>query len=164
MTWIRPEGHNDVDSVWNEEAKAYDGDLETYSSTSINILQWSSFLYFYLPPTKADKVRFYVNYSHVLSLVDVDVKIGGTWVDVYEGTFTRKTWIEKLFGSGVVNHVRIRFYRSGSVPISLIQLSEVMLHAVDDKVNGKPPDYAVSIPLILFVGLVLLFLFLGGLP
>ena len=117
LGWVTPTSHYDPNTQWTDENKAYDDDIdtETESYHAINDPDgvWSFFIYLNHSVLICDKVRFYARGPTgdpaQVDQVDVDVCRGGVWVDVYQGTFTDKTWVEKSFVQGSVNQSRIRF-------------------------------------------------------
>jgi len=117
LGWVTPTSHYDPNSHWTNEDRAYDNDLDTYTDSyhAINDPDgvWSFFIYLNHSALICDKVRFYARGPTgdpaQVDQVDVDVCRGGVWVNVYEGTFTDKTWVEKGFTQGSVNQSRIRF-------------------------------------------------------
>jgi hypothetical protein len=117
LGWVTPTSHYDPNAHWTNEDRAYDDDLDTYTDSyhAINDPDgvWSFFIYLNHSALICDKVRFYARGPTgdptQVDQVDVDVCRGGVWVNVYEGTFTDKTWVEKGFTQGSVNQSRIRF-------------------------------------------------------
>jgi hypothetical protein len=117
LGWVTPTSHYDPNAHWTNEDEAYDDDLDTYTDSyhAINDPDgvWSFFIYLNHSALICDKVRFYARGPTgdptQVDQVDVDVCRGGVWVNLYEGTFTDKTWVEKGFTQGSVNQSRIRF-------------------------------------------------------
>lgn len=130
MGWVSPTGFSDPDNSWTNETNAYDKDISTYTDTSLDIGTWSGFLYFTLPSTiQSDKLRFNT-FCHALDLIDVDAKVDGVWIDVYQGGIINNYWSEKGFTKGSVDEVRIRFYRDQSSAISLKRINEVAVREI----------------------------------
>jgi len=117
LGWVTPTSHYDSNSQWDDEVNAYDDDTNTYTRSYHDINDpdgvWSFFIYLNHSVLICDKVRFYARGPTVdpafVDQVDLDIYRGGVWVDIYQGTFTDKTWMEKSFVQGSVNQSRIRF-------------------------------------------------------
>jgi len=117
LGWISPTSHYDSNSKWENEENSYDDDTgsfaRSYHSVNDPNGQWSSFLYLNHSTLVCDKVRFYAKGptgdSIQIDQVDLDVYKGGIWVDVYQGVFLDKQWVEKNFVQGNVTTARIRF-------------------------------------------------------
>ena len=98
MSWISPTGHNDPDSIWTNEANAYDGDTGTraYSPSQ-------SYLELNHAAILCNKVRIwcarYPNGLETDADIDVDVYYGGAWHNIHSGTVTKQTWVELSIGS-----------------------------------------------------------------
>jgi len=117
LGWVTPTSHYDSNNQWSNEINAYDDDTDSYTTSYHDINDpdglWSFFIYLNHSVIICDKVRFYARGPTgdpaQIDQVDVDVRRGGVWVDVYEGTFSDKQWVEKRFMQGSVNQSRIRF-------------------------------------------------------
>lgn len=110
--WVLPTGNSDPSNTWDDEWDAHDDTTMTYARTyhPINSAQWSSFIYLTHAAFPANSLKFYARGLPEVSVVDVDVYRDGSWVDVYEGAFSDKVWVEKTFDEGLVSQARVRFY------------------------------------------------------
>ncbi len=112
--WVNPTGYNDPGNHWSNEENAYDDDLGTlaeWNEFGYNI-PWGGFLELTTDSISCDKIRFYVgwvNRPDISDQIDVDVYKDGSWIDVYQGSFTIDEWIEKSFAQGIVTEARFRF-------------------------------------------------------
>ncbi len=108
--WVWPTGHNDPSGSWSMEWQAYDGDLDTHTNSGNDLNEWSGFLEFtFDPPIMSDKARFNADFLPGLNdEIDLDVHRDGVWIDVYQGSFASRTWIETSFPQGSVDKARIR--------------------------------------------------------
>lgn len=113
MGWISPTGFNDPDSQWNNESQAYDNNTGTgadsYNGTART---WGSFIELNIGAIDCDKIRFYALYNAAnVNKIDIDLYYSGAWNDLYEGSYTNQTWVEKAIGSTEnVTSARVRFY------------------------------------------------------
>ena len=122
LGWVTPTSDYDSNSQWSNELYAYDDDTETYTQSyhSINDLdgQWSFYIYLNHSMILCDKVRFYARGptgdAIQIDQVNLGVYRGGVWVDVFNGTFSDKQWVEKKFTQGSVSSARIRFHVSAT--------------------------------------------------
>jgi len=138
--WITPTGHNDPDSAWSNEAYAYDDDTNTYAHPTVGWTGWSSFLELTIYPILASKVRFTAD--HVTSycyFIDLDVYRDGAWVDVYQGTYLDRQWVEKSFTEGTVTKARLRFANAYATPYNFAKLWEFDFWGTD------PPSAPTSL-------------------
>jgi hypothetical protein len=118
LGWVTPTSHNDPNSQWSNEVTIYDDDTNSYTQSFHDVGdpdgQWSFFIYVNHSMLLCDKVRFYARGptgdSVQVDQADLDVKKGGVWVDVYNGTFSDRQWIEKKFTQGSIDQARIRFH------------------------------------------------------
>jgi len=114
--WVTPTSHYDPNSKWNYEINSYDDETNTcaQSNHAIGTPQWGYFIYMNHSLLICDKVRFYARGPTAdaakVDQIDLDVKRGGVWVDVFNGTFSDKQWVEKKFTQGSVTSTRIRFH------------------------------------------------------
>lgn len=117
LGWITPTSYYDQSSKWEYEDNSYDDETDSFARSYHTVNdpngQWSLFLYLNHSMLVCDKVRFYAKGptgdSVQIDQVDLDVRKGGIWVDVYQGTFSDKQWVEKSFVQGSVTSARIRF-------------------------------------------------------
>jgi len=134
--WISPTGYSDPSSDWNNEINAYDNNTGTRAiSTALGPLQWwqwSGYLELTRPAVNCDKIRFYAWYhQNYCSKIDVEVYYSGSWHEVYEGSFTDSTWVEKsLDGTYSVTKARVRFWYKGSLTGTTADLYEFDFHRV----------------------------------
>lgn len=112
MSWKSPTGFEDPDGVWQTEPNAYDDDTGTTAYTLNPSLGWGGFLVLTISAITSDKLRYFIGTATGVNItqIDVDVHKDGAWVDVYEGSFSKGTWIEKTFTQGSVDKMRVRFY------------------------------------------------------
>ncbi|DAC71923.1 MAG TPA: hypothetical protein DSN98_07835, partial [Thermoplasmata archaeon] len=118
LGWITPTNHNDPNSHWESEINIYDDDTETYARSYHDANdpdgQWSFYVYVNHSVLLCDKVRFYAKGltgdAVQVDQADLDIKKGGVWVDVFQGTFSDRQWMEKRFTQGTVNEARMRFH------------------------------------------------------
>lgn len=109
--WVSPTGHQDPGNLWLNESLVYDDELASLSSAfhNINDPEWSPYLILTHPPIPCDAVRFYAKRDSIIDQVNVDVYRDGGWVDVYQGGFNNKQWVELAFTQGTVSQSRISF-------------------------------------------------------
>lgn len=110
MSWISPTGHNDPDSVWTDDAKAYDDDTGSFA--------WSYSEISYLELTlgsaiSCDKVQIFASDYYVLHYdpdIDIDVYYSDSWHNIFSGVISKQEWVEKSIGSvQSVSAARIKF-------------------------------------------------------
>jgi hypothetical protein len=133
--WVSPTGHDNPGDKWDFPTFAYDESLGT-AALQLNVSSgWDGFLYLTLSnPIVCNKVRFNAKYDEsVISQVDVDVLKDDVWVDVYQGPFEDRVWLEKSFASGNVTQMRIRFYHEA-------EYTDALLYEVDFwEITGGTP-------------------------
>jgi len=119
LGWVTPTSHYDPNSHWDNEHNTYDDDYtDTYTQSLHQINDpdglWSFYIYVNHSIIICDKVRFYARGptgdATQVDQIDLDVKRGGVWVNVYEGTFSDRQWVQKSFMQGSVDQARIRFH------------------------------------------------------
>jgi hypothetical protein len=117
--WVTPTSHYDPNSHWDNEINTYDDDYtDTYAQSLHQINDpdglWSFYIYVNHSLIVCDKVRFYARGptgdATQVDQIDLDVKRGGVWVNVYEGTFSDRQWAQKSFMQGSVDQARMRFH------------------------------------------------------
>lgn len=95
---------------WVDVDDAFDVDLGTQAICAVGGMSWGNFLTLTFAATICDMLRIYAYigaiYGHI---IDIDVYRNGSWVHVYEGSFTNSVWIEHAFGQGSCTAVRVRF-------------------------------------------------------
>jgi len=112
--WVSPTGYEDPDTVWSSEENTYDEDTNTAGQCSVPADSWSSPIILTIDSITSNKLRFYAYYNAAsINQVDVDVYRDGEWVDVYQGSFADREWVEKTFTKGKVTEARVRFYNDG---------------------------------------------------
>lgn len=144
MRWVSPTGFSDPDNSWIDEANAYDDNPNTYATGTVPP-QWGGFLYLTLPtPIQANKLRLMLAGPSTNRNVDVDVKVDGVWVNVFEGAYALwvDTWKEISFGQGNVDQVRIRFYQGYTYPVQCY-VRDVDVWEVEAVVPPPPLDLPV---------------------
>jgi len=117
LGWVTPTSHDDPNAQWENENDVYDDAIESYTRSYHNANDvdgvWSFFIYVNHSVLLCDKVRFYAKgptgSPPYIDQVDLDVKKGETWVDIYQGTFADRQWVEKSFTQGSVTSARLRF-------------------------------------------------------
>jgi len=118
--WQTPDNHLDSENEWNFEYASYDDNVTTKAWNPFGFLgQYTAFLYLnYSIPIFGNACRYYAS---GLGDIDVDVKLDGEWVDVYEGTLMgeENQWVEKNFAEGVCDVIRIRFYMETDMTVNL---------------------------------------------
>jgi len=128
--WVSPTGHEDTD--WVNPTNAYDEDVDTYASISVNAYSYSSFLILTHAVLRSNRIRYRAYHpAGTIFKIDVDVFKDDQWVDVYEGNFTNNVWEDKSFSDGNVTKARIRFYNGAvaAVTFYLYEFDFVRLHA-----------------------------------
>ena len=118
LGWVTPTSHYDPNSQWENENNIYDDDTESYSRSLHNANdpdgEWSFYIYANHSVLLCNKVRFYAKGltgdAVTIDSADLDVKRGGVWVDVFQGSFSDKQWVEKSFTQGSVDQARMRFH------------------------------------------------------
>lgn len=123
--WVSPTSTTDTsgNDSWLQEERAYDDNLsddagiESYAMCRYQPYYGSSWLPFLElnmeDPLTSGGVRYYLPTGSWLGLsginiVDVDVFRDGSWVDVYQGSFTVGEWNVGDFTPGVVTKARYR--------------------------------------------------------
>lgn len=97
MAWVSPTGH--VASAWTFETRAYDDDLETVASGT------SETVYLTLTHSaiNCDKIRVYAadrsNSTYYDPTLSIDVYYSAGWHNIFVGSITKQTWVEKAIGS-----------------------------------------------------------------
>ncbi len=117
MQWVTPTSHSDADSVWDNEANAYDDSTSTSASTVLVANDaWGSYLELIHAGVWCSSIRYYASdYSAThIDKIDIDVYYGGAWHSVYQDVFTTDTWETKTITGGpfLVTKARVRFYNT----------------------------------------------------
>lgn len=109
---IDPTGYSDLDSVWSNEANAYDNNAVTAATSSgATVGNWSSYLILTIGACNVESIKFDIDSAGATDEVDIGIYDGTYWYDVYEGTFTDDTTVEKYVQEGVIcgaTQVRLR--------------------------------------------------------
>ena len=117
MGWVLPTSTNDPSGHWTDDAKAIDGDINTYAWNGVMPTGWGGYLEGHHSVLFCDKVGYIPHKYGVLDGVDVDVydvDIGG-WVHVYEGDMSNYVWTEKdIIPSRNITAIRFRYHRTSS--------------------------------------------------
>jgi len=96
--WVSPTGHDDPSSNWAYESNAYDDD--TGSGAFTNDPEYLELTH---SAILCDKVRIYAAKMFKGELydpnIDIDVYYGEAWHNIFSGTITKQTWVEKAIGS-----------------------------------------------------------------
>lgn len=113
--WVSPTGHNDPNNKWVNEERAYDGNLDTFSSTT-GLHYYGEPLELTLDsPVYCDKVRicaasFWTHYYRDPDL-SVDVYYDGAYHNIWSGRIPKQTWVELPIPAGIklVSKARIKW-------------------------------------------------------
>ena len=132
LGWVTPTSHYDPNSKWDNEVNVYDNDTETYARSYHNTNdpngQWSLYIYVNHSVLLCDKVRFFAKGltgdTVTVDQVDLDLKRGGVWADVFQGSFSDKQWVEKNFVQGSVVSARLRFHLNSNTAGTYFELYE----------------------------------------
>lgn len=112
--WTSPTGFDDPDSAWLSETNIYDADVETFGGCYyVNV---GKYLELTLSAAiSCNKVRIYAA-TCTLGVgfydpdIDIDVFYGGVWNNIFSGSITKQTWVEKSIGSTeTVSKARIKW-------------------------------------------------------
>jgi hypothetical protein len=122
-SWVSPTSYNDPAGEWIQEENAYDGDTETDAYTwPILPDSWGNWLELAHNPLLCEKVRFFAEHEvSGISSIDLDVydSDASSWIDVYQGDYEDKTWVEKsLDRERMITKARVRFYNGSSVAMA----------------------------------------------
>ena len=155
--WVSTTGYDDPDGVWENVPYAYDDSTISLARSyhNMNAAQWSSYVYFSRPQILSDKVMFYARAGSQVDSVDLDVYKDGAWIDVYQGGFADRTWVEKTFEEGIVTQARIRFHAANASEGFYWELNEMDFYKITETTTDEcldlgegvlAPDYLTSIP------------------
>lgn len=109
--WVSPD--YDVDNGWVDSVKAYDDDTFSRAQFYVPVEAWSSYLELWLDDDLVcSKVRVWSSRSNSqISVISVDVRYGGNWVNIYEGTLNVGNFVEYNIGSEViVEAMQVKYY------------------------------------------------------
>lgn len=101
--WVSPSSHNDPDSVWTNEANAYDED-ELGTWATVLLLGEGSYLELNTTSIYSDRIRiraatYYTIGGFSNPDIDVDIYYSGDWHNIYSDTIRQLTWVELPIGS-----------------------------------------------------------------
>jgi hypothetical protein len=158
LGWVTPTNNNDPNSQWENENKIYDDDTDTYARSYHDANdpdgQWSFYIYVNHSVLLCDKVRFYAKGptgdTVQIDQADLDVKKGGVWVDVYQGTFSDRQWVEKRFIQGSVSDARMRFHvnaNNGGLYYELYEFDFNNSRPVPMIINERPTNRSWGVAL-----------------
>ncbi len=146
--WVSPTESTDVTTRWVDQELAYDDNTNSWAKCYHLLFdptgEWSPFLYLSRKPVSSDTIRFYARGmttdQYRVDSVDVGVFKDGTWVDVYQGSFVDKQWVEYNFAPGLVSSARIRFHVNSAATGLYFELYEFDFYNryIDAIVNLKP--------------------------
>lgn len=111
--WISPTGGSGTG--WTLTTQAYDEDILTGAkAANIGATSWTNALELTHAALLCSKIRLFLAGNVTGDEVDLDVFYDGGWHDVYEGTFTINSWLEKSIPAGLqtVTKIRVRLYNS----------------------------------------------------
>jgi len=107
--WVKPTSFSDPDSAWTDEAKAYDGNVDTYAINGTI----DKYVEYIRASILCDKIRVYANTTAEGFPDDVDLNIdvyySAAWHNIFSGSVADRTWVEKAIGSNqTVTKIRIK--------------------------------------------------------
>jgi hypothetical protein len=110
--WLPATACTDPDGRWDVEALASNDNSNDCARSYHDIWAdvWGSFIYLTRPATPCDGVRFLARQGGYVDWIDVDVYRNGVWVNLYEGPYADKQWVELNFAVGTVTQARARFH------------------------------------------------------
>jgi PKD repeat protein/KaiC/GvpD/RAD55 family RecA-like ATPase len=107
--WVLPTGYQDPSSAWTSETLAYDNNVTTASSSSIDSGNWSGYLYLNSSALTCSTIGYCVGRSQSqVDRIQIDI-YNGTWTNVLDGNGPWDTWSNVSFASVSVTQMRIRF-------------------------------------------------------
>jgi len=119
-SWVSPTSSVDPGDYWRkgtgadpeDEAYAYDDNAATYVYTRNRYTGWCPYVELHLSSSiTCDKIRF-MSDGYKRTQASVDIYYGGSWHEVYSGTFEDDTWKEVTFASQTISAARFRTYQS----------------------------------------------------
>jgi len=112
MSWVNPTGYNDPDSKWTYETNIYDDNVNSFAiGLMSSAYSWGSFIELTRASIYCSKIRFNAMADPDVYLIDIDIYYDSAWHNLYQGSYTDHTWIEKELDSiQAVTSVRFRFY------------------------------------------------------
>ena len=128
--WTSPTGFVDGDSAWNNEANTYDDDTSTNADTSTA----DSYLELTHASLYCDKVRIFATEEEVSFPfnyhdpdISIDVYYSLDWHNIFSGSITHDTWIEKEIGS--TQQVTAARVKADSITYNSVLFWEFDFHA-----------------------------------
>lgn len=98
--WVSPTGHDDPDSQWTWEDRAYDEDTGNFAYV-VNNEYWLELTLG--SAISCDKVRIYCEQYTGDTSYDLDIKVdvyySSDWHNIHDGIVTKNTWVELPIGS-----------------------------------------------------------------
>ncbi len=110
--WVPPTSNQNPEGQWVNIPSAYDGNLGTYASDQSNRAGYGAYVYFGLDnPIHCGRVRVAADFGYgVVDSVQIDVRRGGVWTSVLDGTINDAQYTEVAFSPGDVDEARFRFH------------------------------------------------------
>jgi len=129
-TTVRPTGHNDPDSAWWDDDKAYDNNIATYAYVLSD--PW---LYLTRAATVTDAIQVHLDRSTAGDVVvDLDYYDGSDWHTVVDDeTVPAETWTTLALPNGYDTVTQVRIRRAA---VFLLQVNEIQWTAVDAAVSA----------------------------
>jgi hypothetical protein len=111
--WIAPAAYYDPGGKWGNPAMSFDDQTGTcaYFARTINDPAYSDFLYYPIAtPILSDSIKCFTESGSNISALDVDAhQSGGSWFNIYEGTFPYLAWQAEYFPLQTIDSVRFRY-------------------------------------------------------
>jgi hypothetical protein len=114
--WVSPTTSSDPDGKWTNEHYAFDDELDSYTRSyhGIGDPVWSSYLYLSHKEISSDRIRFNARGGAQVDAAIIDVYKDNNWVNIFNGAFADRQWVEVTFPSGKVSQARIQFHAKSS--------------------------------------------------
>ena len=100
--WVSPTGHNDIPNEWETEGNAYDNNTDSKACTALS----GGELELTIGAISCDKVRIYASDFVAIPsplesnpTVTISVYYDSAYHQIFSGSITKKTWVEKSIGS-----------------------------------------------------------------
>lgn len=150
--WVSPAATEDPDTKWGDDAKAIDGDTGTYAfALSAN---YNHYLNFTLDTASdTDRVRTYMaafkSPDWQDPVIDLDLYYDGDWHNIFSGTISRHTWVEKVNPAGIKSVTKARIRGTESTYVTHICEFEFMDASRDnscvfDEVGANSKKIAIT--------------------
>ena len=113
--WISPTSYNDPENYWDNETKAFDGNVDSKAGcTIINFFwTWTPWIELTLSsPITCNKTRFYAWYDDLhCNMIDIDLYYNNSWHHLFQGAYMDREWVVYSFQtlSGVMK-TRMSFH------------------------------------------------------